>query len=219
MRDSGGDAGEVGDADGFFMKQIPPPSKKRLVTLARLLSQMDGKAKVTSASIAEIAGWGEATVRRDISLLKLNAGRSNGYSVRELKNSIEEKLALKSDESERKCCVVGLSELSAPFLKDSFLRDSGFSIVAGFDSSLNRIEIAESDFPLFSTSIMESVVKSQKIGFAILCVPDELAQSVAEKLVSAGIRGILNFTRTVLALPKGVRVENANPAVLLGNLV
>ena len=65
------------------MKELPLPSKKRLLTLSNLLSQQpQEKIRITSAEIAKLTGWGEATIRRDISLLELHTGKSNGYELK-----------------------------------------------------------------------------------------------------------------------------------------
>ena len=63
---------------------IPENTKRRLVLLNRLLSTFEGKT-ITSQKIEELAGWSAAVVRRDISLLGIICGASNGYKVDELK--------------------------------------------------------------------------------------------------------------------------------------
>ena len=66
---------------------MPNPSKKRLVILARILSQQ-GKKKVTSVDLSALTGWSEATIRRDISILELHQGASNGYDAGLLREAI-----------------------------------------------------------------------------------------------------------------------------------
>lgn len=70
------------------MKDIPLPTKRRLVLLERLLSGYKEK-NITSQKIQELTGWTSAVVRRDISALKLNCGATNGYKVEELKSHLE----------------------------------------------------------------------------------------------------------------------------------
>lgn len=200
------------------MKQIPSPSKKRLVTLSQILSQIENKTKITSVEISELSGWNEATIRRDISLLELHSGKSNGYSIEELRNSIQEKLNLSSEISKHKCCIVGLGKLGESLLSNSNFAKSNFDLVAGFDSNTNRIEILNSKIPLFSTINLKNTINTKKIEFAILCVTDEKAQEMAEKLVSFGIKGIVNYTNTILSLPQEIKVENVSPIFVLGLL-
>lgn len=206
------------------MKQISAPSKKRLVTLSRILSQIISQQnsslkRITSVEISTITGWSEATIRRDISLLELHSGKSNGYNIEELRNSILEQLNIKSAVSEKiNCCIVGLGKTGAAFLQKDIFSNSPFEIVAGFDSNENKIELLQSDFPLYLTSKMESVIKTNKIKYAILVVSDDVAQIFAERLAAYGIIGIVNYTRQILTLPANIKIENANPVFALTNL-
>lgn len=200
------------------MRQIPLPSRKRLTVLARLLSQQK-KEKITSVELSALVGWGEATIRRDISLLELHNGVSNGYDVRVLRGAILEKLKIGGGEAERHhCCIVGLGRLGEALLENSAFDGTAFEIVAGFDTNVNRIEMMESRIPLFPTLDLERKIRSLRIEFAILAVPDDKAQFMAERLASYGIRGILNYTNVVLSLPKEVGVENLSTAMILTDM-
>ena len=91
--------------------------------------------------------------------------------------------------------------------------------MAGFDTNVNRIEMMKSSFPLFATLDLEIKVPSMKIEYAVLTVSDDGAQQIADRLVSAGIKGIVNYTSTVLVLPPDVRIQNANVVNSLTNLL
>lgn len=200
------------------MKKIPGPSKKRLFTLARLLSQQK-KEKITSVELSSLTGWGEATIRRDISLLELHNGVSNGYDVKILHDAICASLQIDSDKNEKhRCCIVGLGKLGEALLESSVFKGSSFELVAGFDTNFNKIEIMKTEIPLFATLDLEKKIRSLKIEYAILAVPDEKAQFMADRLVACGIKGIVNYTNTVLSVPKIVRVEHVNTAVILAGM-
>ena len=149
--------------------------------------------------------------------MKLHSGKSNGYPAGELRRAIRERLNL-SEEGRRNCCVVGLGKLGAALLENSDFSGTNFRIAAGFDSSTNRIELLESTIPLFSTSDLEGEIGEMKIDYAILCVADRDAQKIAERLSAAGIKGIVNYTNTILKLPAGLEVENVSMAFALSNL-
>jgi redox-sensing transcriptional repressor len=83
-----------------------------------------------------------------------------------------------------------------------------FELVAGFDTSVNRVEILKSPVPLYPAYKMGEVIARFDIEIALLCVPPDAAQGTAEKLAAAGIRGIINFAPTVLRLPPGVAVRS-----------
>ena len=198
------------------MKAIPEPSRRRLVLLERLLSTFADK-NITSQRIEELTGWSAAVVRRDISLLELNAGASNGYKVSELKAALDAMLDL-SPPKPHACCIVGLSKMGQALLDNKELYDSAFKIVAGFDSSVNRTEILRSSFPLHPTTMLEQVIKDENIRYAILTVDPTEAQSISIRLADCGIRGIVNYTPCVLSVPPSTKVENVSLLTSLENL-
>ena len=73
----------------------------------------------------------------------------------------------------------------------------------------------KSSFPLFATLDLEIKVPSMKIEYAILTVSDDRAQQIADRLVSAGIKGIVNYTNVILHLPKNIRVRNVSTVLIL----
>ena len=90
------------------------------------------------------------------------------------------------------------------------LNRSSFTLVAGFDSSVNRTEVLRSAFPLHPTTMLEHVIESEGIEYAVLTVGEEEAQSMAERLCKCGIKGIVNYTPKMLIVPQNVAVENVS---------
>lgn len=201
------------------MKRIPPPSRKRLLTLSNLLSQQTAE-KITSVEIARLTGWGEATIRRDISLLELHNGISNGYNTAVLKRAIDNAFGLGGNENEkRNCCIVGLGNLGQAFLENSVFENGSFALVAAFDSNQNRVEIMKAKIPLYPTLDLEKIIRLKRIEFAILTVDDNMAQRMCDRLIKYGIKGIVNYTNIVLTVPEGFKLENASPEKSLAALV
>ena len=120
-----------------------------------------------------------------------------------------------ADSEKHRCCIVGLGKLGEALLESSVFKGSDFELVAGFDTNFNKIEIMKSEIPLFATLDLERKIRSLKIEYAILAVPDEKAQFMADRLVSYGIKGIVNYTNIVLSLPKEIRVEHVNTVAVL----
>ncbi|MBO7639772.1 MAG: redox-sensing transcriptional repressor Rex [Treponema sp.] len=197
------------------MKDIPEPAKKRLVLLKRLLAGY-GQDLISSARIEEMTGWSAALVRRDVSLLEVRCGARGGYRVRELNEALNAALNLESVEI--RCCIVGLGRLGQILLDSSEIEESPFKLVAGFDSNVNRTEVLRSTFPLHPTTMLEDVVKKEGIRYALLAVPVNEAQALADRLCSAGIRGIVNYTPCMLSVPAEVAVENVSLLTALENL-
>ncbi|MDY2843346.1 MAG: redox-sensing transcriptional repressor Rex [Treponema sp.] len=203
------------------MKKIPLPSKKRLVLLSRFLEQVDAK-KITSVQISEKTLWSEATIRRDISLLELHNGVSNGYDVKILKKAIDEAFGLcgnGENSQKHNCAIVGLGNLGQAFLENSVFESGIFALVAAFDSNQNRVEILKSKIPLYQTLDLEKIIRQKKIEFVILTVEDEKAQKMTDRLVKYGVKGIVNYTNVILTVPEGFKLENASPEKSLAGLV
>ena len=81
------------------------------------------------------------------------------------------------------------------------------------------MELIKSKIPLFPTLDLEKTIRQQKIEFAILTVDDSMAQKMTDRLVSYGIKGIVNYTNAVLTVPENFRLENASPEKSLANLL
>ncbi len=189
------------------MKELSIPSKKRLILLERLLCDYPEKT-ITSPKIQDLLGYSAAVIRKDISGLGVNCGASNGYKVAELRQALESALKLSGDE--HKCIIVGLTRLGQVLLDNPQLENSSFRIVAGFDSNVNRTEVLKSVFPLHPTTMLETIIKAEKITYAILTTEESEAQDMAQKLVACGIKGIVNYTPCVLTVPQGVQVQNVS---------
>ena len=186
------------------INDLPPATRKRLVQLEELLKSWSGE-KITSAKICQLTGWKDSLVRHDLWLIGNSArGWKNGYKTADLLAEIQS--IIKSER--QNVCIAGLGRLGAALLDDGLFSGSQFVIKAGFDSNVNRVEILRSTFPLYPASDMNWVMKQEKITLAILAVADKDAQAMCDRLVKAGVTGIVNMTRMVLSVPEGIKIEN-----------
>ncbi len=199
-------------------QKISKPARERLIRLARLLEQLEksGKLTVSSAEIQNRTGWTSFTIRRDISMLGERCANAAGYDVVLLKKAIGSVLSLGT--AEKRCCIVGLGRLGEALAGFTGFNNSSFVIVAGFDSSINRTETLRAPFPLYSTSKLEKVIADEKIEYAILAVPESVAEQMAYRLSACGVKGIVNYTAAILHLPETTAVENLSVIDALQNL-
>ena len=184
---------------------LPEVTRKRMLILQNLLQSWQNE-KITSVQISEITGWKDTLIRHDLWLLGYNKGVSNGYRKDDLQEAIS--LALGFESEEVNCCIVGLNRLGAALLDDATTEGSVFKIKAGFDSNVNRVEILRSTFPLYPATEMSWVIKKENIRLAILTVADKDAQVMSDRLVKAGVTGIVNMTNSILRVPENVKLEN-----------
>ena len=184
---------------------LPKVTRRRLIELESVLAAWQ-KAKITSADISALTGWKDSLIRHDFWLAGLGGeGVSNGYVTADLLEAVR-----KANTETVNVCIAGLGRLGAALLDETLFDGSGFVIKAGFDSNVNRVEILRSTFPLYPAGDMNWVIKQERITKAILAVADKDAQTMCDRLVKAGVTGIVNMTRAVLKVPDGVKVENVS---------
>ena len=202
---------------------LPKVTRRRLIELEGVLAAWQ-KAKITSADISALTGWKDSLIRHDLWLAGLGGGVSNGYVTADLLTAVR-KVNAGSEKTGSadgvlsggreagsanavNVCIVGLGRLGAALLDEALFEGSGFAIKAGFDSNVNRVEILRSTFPLYPAADMNWVIKQEHISRAILTVAAKDAQAMCDRLVKAGISGIVNMTNSVLRVPENVRLEN-----------
>ncbi|MCG2713135.1 MAG: redox-sensing transcriptional repressor Rex [Candidatus Omnitrophica bacterium] len=156
---------------------------------------------VSSKELAKAIGTTEYTVRKDISLLGVCGYTRKGYAVKSLKEELGRKLNLNK---KRKACIVGLGRLGSALLDYEKFQEDGFEIVAGFDCSINKLERIKTPIDVFSDNDIKEIVAQRSIEVGILAVPSQRAQDVADKLIGAGVKGILNFSNHKVIVPENV---------------
>ncbi len=156
---------------------------------------------VSSKKLAKAIGSTEYTVRKDISFLGVSGYTRKGYAVKSLKEELGRKLNLNK---KRKACIVGLGRLGSALLDYEKFQEDGFEIVAGFDCSINKLERIQTQIDVFSDNDIKEVVAQREIEVGIIAVPSQWAQDVADKLVAAGIKGVLNFSAHKVVVPEDV---------------
>lgn len=177
--------------------KIPNPTLERLSMLYRLLEQLiaRGEKTVSSTRLAAVSGIAAHSIRKDINCLGEVGAVGSGYDVAGLRGFLGERLGL---DVKRKACLVGLGRLGSAIMAYERLSASGFEIVAGFDSSINRLETFHSNAPLFPAFEITEQVHRIGIDLGIIATPQSAAQDIAERLIAGGVQGILNFTPALI---------------------
>ena len=156
---------------------------------------------VSAQDLALAVGATDYTIRKDISLLGVQGYTRRGYEVKHLKAELGRRLHLNQN---RKACIVGLGRLGTALLDYENFQEDGFKIVAGFDSSINKIERLDTQVAIYGASRLEEIVKVEAIELGIIAVPAEAAQETADLLVKAGVKGILNFSPAKIVVPENI---------------
>jgi redox-sensing transcriptional repressor len=167
---------------------------------------------VSSERLADMAGVNAAKVRKDLSYLGTYGTRGVGYEVQQLLYEIESKLGLTCDSP---VVVVGVGNLGQALANYTGFRQRGFPVVALVD--VDPTKIGESIAGLIVQSIeeLDAIVAEHGVSIGIIATPAASAQSVADRLVAAGVRSILNFAPSVLNVPPQMPVRKVDLATEL----
>jgi redox-sensing transcriptional repressor len=175
----------------------------------------EGLTKVSSGQLAADLGISDAQVRKDLACLGTLGHPRVGYPARALVDAIRRVLGI---DREWLVAVVGVGNLALALLRYRGFRQQGFRVVALFDSSPAKIGQRLEGLEVHAAEDMPRVIAATGAELGLVTVPSDAAQAVADGLVAAGIKGLLNFAPVVLRLPPGVRLVAVDLTVQLEQL-
>lgn len=177
--------------------------------------QRDGVQTVSSGQLGQALGITDAQVRKDLACLG-NLGQPGiGYPTPELIGALRTRLGIDRQWS---AVVVGVGNLARALLRYHGFEKQGFHFVALFDADPGKVGQMVDGLEIHAPERMADIIRQSGAELGVVAVPAAAAQKVADALVAAGIRGILNFAPTVLHLPAGVSLVAVDLAVQLEQL-
>jgi len=206
---------EIPDKSGRI--DIPKKAIYRLSIYSRCLQKLrdNGLDTVSSTTLAKAAGVKPAQLRKDLAYFGQFGTRGLGYPVEILLTTIRETLGR---EHLQPVILVGAGNLGSALLRYQGFEKEGFEVIAAFDALPAAARHRGVMIPVHHDSELEVFIQQKNVKLAILCVPAEQAQSVVNRLVAAGIQGILNFSPVLLEVTEEVTVNNVDLALELEHL-
>lgn len=180
---------------------------------ARALASDDGT--VSSVELAEAVGVSAAQVRRDLGTLGHLGQRGVGYDSAGLVSALRRALGV---DRRWRVVLVGVGNLARALLRYRGFADHGFDLVGLFDSSPATSGTVVEGLKVEPMTNLAPAVKRLRAELGILTVPADAAQSVADAMVDAGLKGVMNFAPVRLKLPAGVSVIPVDLAIQLEQL-
>lgn len=190
----------------------------RLPQYLKALYEMrkEGRETVSSVALAEVLSLSPSIVKKDLSAAKVLDGKPKvGYLVSDLIADLEEFLGCNNVKD---AVLVGAGKLGQALLGYRGFAEYGLNIIAGFDVDDAIIGKSIHGKKILPTGKLASAIEKLDIKIAVLTVPQEHAQAMADLLVKAGIRGIWNFTQEHIVVPDSVALKNENMAASLAVL-
>ena len=202
--------------------KIPEATIRRLSRYSRCLEGMEEKGEkvVSSAQLANKCMVNAAQVRKDLAYFGEFGIRGVGYYVKDLLSDIKRILGLNK---EWKMALIGVGNLGSALLSYKDFLKQNYKIVAAFDIDPPKVigrvsEKLGKPVEILHINRIKEVAKERKLEIALITTPPSEAQGVANLLVDAEIRGILNFAPVQITVPDGFMVKDVFFTTLLDNL-
>jgi redox-sensing transcriptional repressor len=196
------------------LRRIPEATVARLpVYLRSLVELAEAKtATISSERLAEMAGVNAAKVRKDLSYLGSYGTRGVGYDVEYLMFQMSRALGLTHDWP---VVIVGIGNLGQALANYGGFGERGFPVVALVDADPGKVGTRIGDLEVEPLSDLPAIVAERDIAIGIVATPAVVAQEVADELVAAGVRSVLNFAPTVITVPPEASLRKVDLAVEL----
>jgi redox-sensing transcriptional repressor len=197
--------------------EIPAVVIDRLPVYARALTDLEtqGRDVVSSQELGEMLGVTPAQIRKDLSYFGRFGKQGRGYNVVRLAQELRQILGLDRQWS---MILVGVGHLGRAVLSYDGFHPQGFIIVEAFDSDPEIVGEKIAGLTVRPTAELREYLKSRHVDIGIVAVPPDAAGPLINELVEGGVRAILNYAPTAVAVPPEVEVKNIDPVLALQSM-
>ncbi|HEK6143586.1 TPA: redox-sensing transcriptional repressor Rex [Staphylococcus aureus] len=198
--------------------KIPRATLKRLPLYYRFVSSLKSKGidRVNSKAISDALQIDSATIRRDFSYFGELGKKGYGYNIDSLLDFFKSEL---SESDMIKIAIVGVGNLGKALLTYNFSIRDDMTITEAFDVKEDVIGQKIGNVIVKDNDELVTTLKKEEIDVVILTTPERVAQKVADELVQAGVKGILNFTPGRINTPSDVQVHQIDLGIELQSLL
>ena len=199
------------------LRNVADSTVRRMSLYLQFLDECErrGQATVSSSDLARRGGASSAQVRKDLSFFGSFGRRGVGYGVPLLAARLREILGLVQH---YRVILLGAGRIGSALAAYPGFRARGFDIVAMYDADPARVGTRVDGLVVKSVEQLEADLAAEPADIAVIGTPADAAQAVADRLVRAGVRALLNFAPVALSLPPHVSVTHVNMAMELESL-
>lgn len=197
--------------------KIPAVAISRLSVYARHLSVLEsnGREVISSGRLADLCGVNPAQIRKDLAYFGEFGVRGVGYYVKELLFEIRKILGA---DKQWRLALVGAGNLGSALLRHMSRADRGYRFIVAFDRNPKRIGQRIGEVEVKPLDAIDRLIEALDIEIGAIAVGPESAQEVCDRLIRAGIRGILNFAPVQIQCAPHVSVEHVDFTLKLDRL-
>ncbi len=196
---------------------VPAIVVNRLPIYLRMLGflEREGKLITSSQELAERLGFSSAQIRKDLSYFGEFGKQGMGYNVAYLQKQLREILRINRTWD---VVLIGAGNLGRALANYEGFEEHGFRLIGLFDSAPKKIGTQVGPLVVQDVAELPRLVRERRLEIAMLAVPAEVAQRVANHLIELGIRAILNYAPITLNVPENVHVYYIDPVVGLQSM-
>ncbi len=170
-----------------------------------------GRETISSQELSEYTHINPTQIRRDLSGFGKFGKRGVGYNVDSLVSEIRKILRTAGQHN---IALFGAGHLGQAIASSAIFADHGFQVVAVFDTDPDKVGTEIGDVTVRALDEdLATVIADEDVVVGVLAVPAAAAQSVADRLVEAGVKIIFNYSEQLLQVPPEVTVHTSSPAV------
>jgi redox-sensing transcriptional repressor len=191
---------------------IPDIVIGRLPIYLRALNRLaqDGHEVTSSHELGQLLGISSAQIRKDLSWFGGFGKQGTGYQIVYLEEKLRQVLKVNR---EWEVALVGAGDLGTALAHYGGFAERGFNISCVFDNAVDKVVNQLNGFTIQPIEELYTTVAARSIKMAMIAVPAQNAQDVADKLIAAGVRAILNYAPINLNVPSDVRVQYIDPVI------
>ncbi len=195
-------------------ENIPAVVVGRLPLYLRTLcyAQQEGLTHISSHELGRRLGLSAAQIRKDLSLFGEFGKQGTGYPVAALLRQLR---AILHVDRVWDMALVGVGALGRALLHYQGFARRGFRIALAFDNDPHKIGQRVGSFVVQDVARLETAVREAAIRLGMIATPASAAQSIADRMVAAGIRGILSYAPIHLQLPPEIHIQYIDPVIYL----
>ncbi len=188
---------------------MPRATVDRLPRYLRALDSLEAQGVVTASSVtlSAVAGVGSAQLRKDLSFLGSHGRRGVGYDVTHLRGRIAAALGVTS---RQRVVIVGIGNLGHALANYAGFDERGFTVVGLVDVDPAVVGTRLSGLVVRHLDELERLVDDLGATIAVLAVPSSVAQRVCDRVVAAGVGGVLSFSSRELTVPSAVDLRTVD---------
>lgn len=196
---------------------VPDIVVGRLPLYLRSLQRMsqEGQRVTSSQELGEVLGISAAQIRKDLSQFGEFGKQGTGYNIDYLFEQIQKILKL---DRVWNVAVIGAGDIGSALARYQGFTNRGFQVTMVFDSDPQKIGKQEGSHIIQNSTQMVDVIKNANVKIAMIAVPANQAQRVADQLIEAGVKSILNYAPTSISVPNDTSLQHIDPAIHLQHM-